>query len=288
MKKISLISKLCEKYPQKILSIKDSPDILFAIGNLDLLNTFSLAVIGSRNCNQEAKVLTKSLVQGLVENNVTIISGMARGIDSIAHESAIEAGGKTIAIIGCGFIYAEDKKIFNKILENDGLILTEYYPDVPPQKFNFPRRNRLIAAISEGVIITQARENSGTLITAKYANEMQKNVFSFPWNIDDENYYGNNFLLANNSKCILSYKDVLKHYPSFYNSINSETFQNNEKSNINKEYLEIYKNLTTLPIDINTLSKKLKLNISELQYKLTLMELEGLVEKVPNNSYVRK
>ena len=212
MKKIALISKLCDKYPQKLLNIEDSPDMLFAIGNLDLLNTFSLSIIGSRNCNQEAKILTKNLVKDLVENNVTIISGMARGIDTVAHESAIDAGGKTIAIIGCGFIYAEDKKIFNKILENDGLIITEYYPDVPPNRFTFPRRNRLIAGISDGVIITQARENSGTLITAKYANEMKKNIFSFPWNIDNENYYGNNLLLSNNAKCILSYKDILKHY----------------------------------------------------------------------------
>lgn len=119
MYKINLISKLCDKYPQKLLKIPDSPDILFAIGNLSLLNTFSLAIVGSRNYTLDAQTLTEKLVKDLVNQGITIISGMARGIDSIAHKACISAGGNTIAILGCGFESVQHQKIFNQILENN-------------------------------------------------------------------------------------------------------------------------------------------------------------------------
>lgn len=283
MNKIQLISKLCDKYPQKLLKIENAPDIIFAMGNLSLLNTFSIAVIGSRNFTMEAKTLTQSLVKDLVKEGITIVSGMARGIDTIAHEACMDEGGKTIAILGSGLLSIANQKVASRILSNDGLIISEYFPDVPPLKFNFPRRNSLISGISDGVVITEARENSGSLITADFAQKQNKNIFSFPWNIDNENYYGNNLLLTQGAKCILSYSDILKYYPDF------KTKNPNRLSNksIPVEYLKIYSLLKRTPTPINTLLQNLNMKLSELQYNLTMMEIEGLITRLPNNFYVK-
>ena len=119
MKKITLISKICKEYPQNLLKLSDTPDILFAIGNVSLLNTFSIAVVGSRNYTLDGKGITMQITKDLVRQGITIISGMARGIDTIAHKAAIDAGGNTIAILGCGFSIVEYQKIYTQILENN-------------------------------------------------------------------------------------------------------------------------------------------------------------------------
>lgn len=283
MKPIQLISKSCSDYPQKLSLISESPEIIFAIGNISLLNTFSLAIVGSRNCTFDAKNFTENLVKDLVSQNITIVSGMARGIDTIAHKTCIESGGKTIAILGCGFIHVERQKIFNEILKNDGLIISEYFPDTPPFRFNFPRRNALISGISDGIIVTQAREDSGSLITAKCAIEQNKPLFTFPYNIDNENYTGNNLLLTKGANCIISYKDILKKFSNFKIISNK-----NIPIKIPVEYRQIYYSLSSSPISINLISQKTTIPINELQYKLTLMELENFVLKHPNNCWSKK
>ena len=276
-----LIEKENPMYPQKLLSIKNPPDILFAEGNLELLNTFSLAIVGSRNYTITGKILTENLVKELATRNITIVSGMAIGIDSIAHESCVEAQGNTIAILGSGFIDAKRKKIFKKILENNGLIITEYLPDTPAYKSNFPRRNELISAISDGVIVTEAKINSGTLITANHAISQNKPLFTFPADMDDVTHEGNNYILSNGAKCILSFKDIFKYYPNF---IFNDSIEN--VSNVPEEYLDIFTNLKRTPISINILFSKLNYTLSELQYKLFMMELNGLIKKLPTGEYI--
>lgn len=283
MKDIKLISKLCNKYPSKLKNLKNAPDPIYAIGNLELLDTFSLAVVGSRACTIEAKVLTEKLVKELATLGITIISGMANGIDSIAHETALKCGGKTIAILGSGFDVAKGKKIFKQILDGDGLILSEYSPTVPAFKYHFPQRNSLISGLSDGVIIAEARENSGTLITAKHALNQSKPLFTFPWNIDNENYYGNNFLLTKGARGILSYKDIIDFYPELkLPTLKEVTFKT-----VPEEYTNIYKSLKNTPMPVETLALKVNIPFKNLQSTLTMMELDGYIKKTPNNSYVK-
>lgn len=284
MNKIHIISKTDNNYPKNLLTIENPPDIFFAIGNLSLLNTFSLAIVGSRNYTLDAKTLTSNLVKDLVKHKVTIVSGMARGIDSIAHDVCIEEKGYTIAITSGGFFKLCHQKIFNQIIKNNGLIISEYFPDTPSYKSNFAQRNRLISGISNGVIIPQAGLNSGTLITANYALKQKKLLFSFPWNIDNQNYFGNNLLLTQGAKCILSYKDILKYYPNF----NETDFKDTQTVYIPDEFKTIYSKLKNTPVLVNQLSSELDMPLSELQYKLTLMELEELIKKLPNNYIIRK
>ena len=283
MKDIQLISKLCSKYPKKLLSLENSPDVIYAVGNLNLLDTFSLAVVGSRACTMEAKALTEKLVKELATLGITIISGMANGIDSLAHETALNCGGNTIAILGSGFEVAKGKKILKKILDGDGLILSEYSPKVPALKYHFPQRNSLISGLSDGVIITEARKNSGTLLTAQHALNQHKPLFTFPWNIDNENYYGNNLILTKGARGILSYKDIIDFYPK----LNLPTLEKISQKTIPEEYKNIYKTLKNTPIPLEVLAQKTNIPLRNLQSTLTFMELDGYIKKMPNNSYIK-
>lgn len=271
-------------YPQKLFKLKNPPEILFYEGNISLLNTFTIAVVGSRKFSFEGKCITENLVNELAIRNITILSGMAIGIDSISHQSCINANGKTIAVLGCGLLESKQKKIYKKILESDGLILSEYFPDTPAYKYNFARRNELVVALSDGVVVTEAKIGSGTLITAKQALLQEKPLFTFPADLNDERHEGNNFILSQGAKCILSYSDILKFYPELNFSENKSSI----KPNIPKEYTEIYNQIKSTPISISTLSQKLNIPFSELQSKLTLLELDGYISKLPNGNFKRE
>ena len=278
---MKILSKEDINYPSKLLSLTKPPEILFYEGDISLLNTFSIAVVGSRKFSFEGKCITENLVTELALRNVTILSGMAIGIDSISHQACINANGKTIAILGSGMIEAKSKKIYKKILNSGGLIISEYFPDTPAFKYNFARRNELVAALSDGVIVTEAKINSGTLITAKEALLQNKPLFTFPADMSDERHEGNNFILSQGAKCILSYKDVL----SFYPNINTSIPNSNIERNIPKDSINIYNLIKSTPVTVSNLLQKLNITFSELQSKLTLLELDGYISKLPNGSY---
>lgn len=167
-------------YPKKLHELKIPPEFLFAVGNMKLLDSFCIGIVGARACTSESIQLTKQLVNELCRRNITVLSGMADGIDQIAHEACIKTGGKTIAIIGCGFEQVRNKKIYSEILNNDGLIISEYFPDIPAFPYNFPRRNQILVSISKGIVAVETHMRSGTMITAKEALEQNVPLFTFP------------------------------------------------------------------------------------------------------------
>lgn len=281
MNEIKLITKDSKIYPTKLLCMSKPPELLFAMGNTDLLNVFSIAVVGSRIYTLKGKDLAETIVSELTNYGSCIISGMANGIDSISHKTCIENHGKTIAVLGGGFNLFKNKTIFKKILENNGLILSEYFPDTPSFKFHFIRRNEIIAALADGVIVVESKINSGTLITATHALKLKKNLFTFPADLYDDNFSGNNFLLTQGAHCILNFNDLKKFYPNL--SLNAQN-----KINVPKEYLQIYNVLSSKPIQINILAKAIKIPIPTLKSNLALMEMDGLVKKLPNENYTRK
>lgn len=279
MNKIKLITKESKLYPKKLLCMSEPPDLLFAIGNTNLLNTFSIAVVGSRIHSLKGQNLAENIVKELTNQNVCIISGMANGIDNISHQTCIENDGQTVAILGGGLNLFKNKNIFKKILENNGLILSEYFPDTPSFKFHFIRRNEIIAALSDGVIVVEGKLNSGTLITATHALNLKKKLFTFPGDLYDTNFSGNNFLLTQGANCILSFADLKKYYPDL-------NFDTSNKINVPKEYLHIYNILSSKPMQINVLAKTLQIPIQTLKSNLVLMEMDGFVKKLPNENYM--
>lgn len=181
--KIELISIQDKEYPEKLKNIYNAPVCLYTLGNKKLLNKKSIAIVGSRECTEYGKTMSQAFSHLLAKNNITVISGLAKGIDTVAHIGTLQAKGKTIAVIGTGIdlIYPkENQNLMNSILKSDGLVVTEYPLGIGPSKENFPRRNRIISGLSDGVLVVEAREKSGALITVDYALEQGKNIYVVP------------------------------------------------------------------------------------------------------------
>ncbi len=184
---INMITIKDKTYPQKLKNIYDSPVVLYTKGNSEILNNKSIAIIGSRNCSKYGSQTAKRFAYNLSNRNITIISGLANGVDKYAHIGAVKSLKNTIAVIGNGLdnIYPyENKNLAEKIIEQGGVIISEYIIGTKPEKLNFPARNRMISGLSDGVLVIEAREKSGTYITVDFALEQGKNVYAIPGNIN--------------------------------------------------------------------------------------------------------
>ena len=210
---IEIITIKDKEYPDKLKVIYDPPIVLYLKGNKKILNEKSIAIVGCRMCTKYGENIAKNLSYNLSINNINIISGLARGIDSFAHKGSLIAKGKTIAVVGCGLdrVYPEEHKaLFNEIIKTNGTIVSEYIIGTKPLAKNFPRRNRIISSLSDGVLVVEAREKSGTLITVDFALEQGKNIYAVPGNIDVLNSYGTNELIKQGAKVVTSIQDILE------------------------------------------------------------------------------
>lgn len=209
---IRIITLMDKTYPKNLQRIYDKPILLYAKGNTNLLKSLKkISIIGSRNCSEYGKIVTQKFSYMLAKKDYTIVSGMAKGIDSYAHKGALTAQGNTIAILGSGvnYIYPEEnKRLYNKILEQNGLILSEYGIDTKPIPEYFPARNRLISGISDKILITEASKKSGTMITANFAIEQGKTVYAVPGNITSTRSEGTNELIKDGAILVNSLEDI--------------------------------------------------------------------------------
>lgn len=209
---ISIVNICDELYPKVLKEIHDPPITLFAKGNINLLTETSLAIVGCRNATNYGLLTSKKLAYELAKKNILIVSGLAKGIDSYAHLGALEAGGKTIAVLGCGVDIPypiQNVGLYKEILKNN-LIISEYIVGTKAKAGNFPARNRIISGLSQGVIVVEAKENSGSMITVDFALEQGRNVYCVPGNINSLNSFGTNGLIKQGAKLITSSKDVLE------------------------------------------------------------------------------
>lgn len=208
---IEIINIYDKNYPDKLKVIYDPPIVLYIKGNKNILNEKAMAIVGCRMCTKYGENIANKLAYNLSLNNINVISGLARGIDSCAHKGTLKTNGKTIAVVGCGLdrVYpTENKTLFNEIINNNGAIISEYIIGTKPLAKNFPRRNRIISGLSDGVIVVEAREKSGTLITVDFALEQGKNIYAVPGNIDNPNSYGTNDLIKQGAKIITNFQDI--------------------------------------------------------------------------------
>lgn len=209
--KINMNSKY---YPKRLRNIDDAPKELYCLGNLELLNyKNNIAMIGSRNCSSYGERAAKDFAYNLAKEDICIVSGLAKGIDSFSHIGALNAKGKTIAVLGSGLdnIYPKENiKLVEEIIKNNGLVISEYPLGTKPLKYHFPARNRIISGLSDSVLVVEARKNSGTNITVDFALEQGKDVFVIPGNIYSKTSDGTNFLITEGAIPVLNYKDILK------------------------------------------------------------------------------
>lgn len=211
------IEEICiesEDYPEQLRNIYDPPLKLFVIGNKKILKQKNVAIVGTRNATEYGKKVALQLAKDLSKNGINIISGLALGIDTYAHIGALEKNkGKTIAILGSGIdeLYPKQNiELAKKIIYSDGCIVTEYPLGTKPEKLNFPKRNRIISGLSEGVLVVEAKDKSGSLITADFALEQGREVWAVPGNIFDSTSIGTNNLIKQGAKLISDYTDILE------------------------------------------------------------------------------
>ena len=215
--KIDIININVESYPQQLKKIYDAPISLYIKGNKEILNSKALAIVGCREASDYGKKAAKYFAYNLAQNKFNIVSGLAKGVDSYAHLGSLcvenkKSCGKTIAVVGNGLdtIYpSENKELADKIIESGGAIISEYPLGTKPDKMNFPARNRIISGISDGVIVVEAKERSGTLITVDFALEQGRDVFVVPGNINSINSVGTNDLIKQGAKLVTTYKDII-------------------------------------------------------------------------------
>ncbi|MGL4772491.1 MAG: DNA-processing protein DprA [Clostridium sp.] len=269
-------------YPNKLKEIKEPPYVLFYKGDISIISDKHKAVgiVGSRNCSSYGIRATSYISRELTEQGVIIISGGARGVDTIAHRECINSNGKTVAVLGCGInvVYPyENKELFNKVLRN-GLIITEFLPDCKPLAYNFPRRNRIISALSDIVVVTEASEKSGSLITVDYALEQNKTIFTVPGSIFSKESKGCNRLNTEGANVFTDMIDL-------YLALGIKEDKN--KILKYKENDEIIRIIGEEPIHINEIISRTNIDREALYSILFDLQIKKEIISLPGNFYAK-
>lgn len=274
-------------YPAKLLRLEDAPYVLYYVGNLDLLNKTSIAMVGSRNPTAYGRIITEKYAKSLAENGFVVVSGLAEGVDKISHQSALDVNGYTIAVLGGGFDHIFPKINVNLAREiaKKGLILTEYYLSVLPAKYTFPKRNRIIAGLSDAVLITEAKEKSGSLYTHEYAELIGVDTYCVPGNINSELSYATNYLIKNGGAyCTTAPEDILQKFG--VKSFGEKNKKSKKKLNLTIEEQKIYDILKDGEKDFEFLQENTGFSTQNLNISLTSMEIKGIIKKLAGNLYM--
>lgn len=281
---IEIITLKSPNYPRLLKCIYDPPTVLYAKGKLNN-DSLNIAIVGSRNATLYGLDTSAKLAKRLAGYGLTVVSGMARGIDTYAHRGAISVAGNTVAVLGCGLdkVYPpENKKLMQQIIEN-GAVITEFLPGTAPLAYNFPARNRIISGISAGVIIVEAGEKSGSLITTDYALEQGREVFSVPGNIDSSVSVGTNRLIRDGAKIVTGIFDILDEL-----GVNHEKpvkMKNPEYECLDNDEKRVVKCLRRGMLDIDAISRKCGMESNLVSSILLMLELKAVVEQHPGKKY---
>lgn len=287
--KIKVIAFWEDEYPSLLKHTEDFPLLLFIKGNSAVLNSELFAVVGTRKITSYGKMVTQKLVRELVAYNYTIVSGAMYGVDQVAHQEAIQNTGNTVAVLGYGLEYSPQpsiQKLLQEIVESGGCLVSEYLPNTAPSKGTFPQRNRIVAGMSSGVLVTEAGLQSGTHITARFALDAGREVFAVPGSIFNLYSEGTQYLLNQGAKCVGSALDIVAEFKKVITIPSSldpglkaidmeELIESLSLDSVSKK---IVKELLYLPQSTNALSQKTNLSITELLTILGMLELENIIE----------
>jgi len=282
------------QYPALLRDIHDSPPLLYLQGDINLLSQWQLAIVGSRNPSQTGRQLAYDFANYLGQGGLCITSGLAMGIDAAAHKGALAAGGKTIAVVGTGLdrVYpAKNRELAHDIAAN-GLLVSEFALGTAPKAENFPRRNRIISALSLGTLVVEAALKSGSLITARMAMEQAREVFAIPGSIHNPLAKGCHKLIREGAKLVETAQDILEELGPLAQLQVEATFTHPEKNDEQQqandpEYQLLLDKLGFDPITIDELIQRSGLTAEEVSSMLLLLELKGQVESLAGGQYVR-
>jgi len=277
-------------YPSLLKQIYDPPLVLFFRGNIELLHSSQLAIVGSRNASIYGRETAKTIAHDLSKKGLTITSGLATGVDTSAHCGALDAHGYTIAVVATGLdrVYpARNKPLMKRVLDNNGLLISEFNPGVSPKPGNFPKRNRIISGLSLGVLVVEATIKSGSLISARCALEQNREVFAVPGSINNPQASGCHHLIKQGAKLIEKAADIVEEIQVVDNLDtlvkNSEVDEKTSSQGLLNDPLLASVGYETTPVDI--VVSRSKLPTDEVLIRLTMLELKGLVSSVPGGYF---
>lgn len=285
-----VVSILDDNYPELLKTIPNPPFVIYCAGNLELWNHFCLAVVGSRNATHYGRTTARKLSEELAGYGVVIVSGMARGIDAEAHAGALNTG-TTIAVLGSGLnvVYPRENQSLYERIRMQGLVISEFPMDSPPDSKHFPMRNRIISGLSRGVLVVEARERSGALITADMALEQGRDVMAVPGPITSKNSVGTNRLIQQGAKLVMNIQDIIDEYPDFdWDSASPPIMVEGVLfAEEDSEEAEILQLIEVDGIHFDELLQRTSLDHGTLSSLLLKLELKGIVTSTPGNYYVK-
>ncbi len=276
-----------QSYPEPLKFITDPPIVLYYRGRLEN-DQVCVAVVGSRRATWYGLDMAKRLSRELARYGVTVVSGMARGVDSKAHLGAIEGGGRTIAVLGCGVnrVYPPENRELMKQIINNGAVISEYPPGTNPVPYNFPARNRIISGISKGVAIVEANERSGSLITADLALEQGRDVFAVPGNINSAASVGTNRLIREGAKIVTDVEDIIDELDLGNRGKNANGYgERLGEIKLTGDEKSIAQKLVLGPVHIDSIARDCGLSIQAASSILVMLELSGFVEQLPGKFF---
>ena len=287
-KKIECFEK---EYPNKLLKIREYPQKLYYLGNVELLNNKKIvAIVGSRKCSEYGRKYARYFAKELSKRNICIISGLAIGIDAAAHDGAVTEEGRTIAVLGGGLqhIYPTSNLwLFNRILENNGLIITEHSDEEETLLEGFPKRNRIITGIADAVLVVEANHRSGSKVSAEYAFKQGNKVYCIPRGLDEKNNSGIIELIENGAKIVSSPSKLIKDLYGEKIDVKNRSDENNKKiKTIPVQYEKAY-SILKKELSREEIALKLNNSIREVNILLTHMEMEGFIVQTKANIFKR-
>lgn len=314
-----------ESYPPLLKQISDPPVLLYITGQLPIVDTLSVAIVGSRSPTEYGKTISQQLSHQLAARGITVVSGFARGIDTCAHRGALEAGGRTVAVFGCGLsiMYPETNQALAAEMIKSGALVSEFPMTMPPRGANFPRRNRVISGLTLGTLVVEASDRSGSLITARHAAEQGREVFAVPGQIFSNVSRGTHSLINQGATLINSVDDILDALPQDYTRIlrqepatrqptlgrdrgskrseqaahpqsteakSTPTSQSNTQAELNltPDEQAVLSTMDASSVHIDQIARDTQLPIGKVSSLLVMLELKGIVQQLPGKQFVKK
>ena len=290
----TVLSILDGEYPARLKTIPDPPPLLYVTGQLDECDQQAIAIVGARKASSTGRAFTYALSRELAMLGITIVSGLARGIDKSAHEGALKGMGRTVAVLGCGIeqTYPQEHQSLRLRIEEQGAVLSEFPPGAAPHAHHFPQRNRVISGMSLGVVVTEAAEKSGSLITARFAVEQNREVFAVPGTVSNETSRGPHQLIKQGAKLVEGIEDILEELVSQLKGVNSESWKEQCEVAISPPELGVdedalYQHISLEPIALDELLSQGIATPSEVMSLLLSLEMKGVIRQVAGSRYIR-
>ncbi len=296
---VRVITYLDPDYPARLKTIHDPPPLLSVSGSLGEADRHAVAIVGTRDATPAGRLVAERLSRGLAAAGLTVVSGLARGIDAVAHRSALEAGGRTIAVLGCGIdrTYPPEHLALRKKVEEQGAVLSELPLGAYPHAYHFPKRNRIISGLSFGVVVVEAAPRSGSLITARLAGEQGRDVFAVPGSVQSEQSRGTNGLIKQGAQLVETAEDILdalapQFEPEFRTRLQERQAAlthpvQSGRLSLEHDEAALYAALPADAVHIDELIAKTGLPAASVSGLLLSLELKGVIRQLPGRSCIR-